>query len=101
MKQLSSIHLLTIFTVTFTALGVQGHIAAWHKGAFHCFSCLRFSNGLPGMYCLNGTTGQDNQNTNEAVNPLYQVSSQIFNSLQVHIAVFSSSSHFKTGGFIM
>ncbi|KDR69809.1 hypothetical protein GALMADRAFT_145206 [Galerina marginata CBS 339.88] len=37
-------------------LEVNAHIAAWHKG----------------MYCLNGTTGTDNQNTNDAVQPLYQ-----------------------------
>ncbi|KAF8228797.1 hypothetical protein L208DRAFT_1403170 [Tricholoma matsutake] len=49
--------ILTVLTVTFTLLRVHGHIVAWHKG----------------MYCLNGTTGTDNQNTNEAVNPLYQL----------------------------
>ncbi|KIL67972.1 hypothetical protein M378DRAFT_9212 [Amanita muscaria Koide BX008] len=38
---------------------VQGHIAAWNKG----------------MYCLNGTVpGVDDQNTNSAVTPLYQLS---------------------------
>lgn len=41
-----------------TATLVQAHIAAWNEG----------------MYCLNGTSGQDNQNANEAVTPLYQLS---------------------------
>ncbi|KDQ19064.1 hypothetical protein BOTBODRAFT_171020 [Botryobasidium botryosum FD-172 SS1] len=36
----------------------RAHIFAWHKA----------------MYCLNGTTaGQDNANTNDAVNPLYDL----------------------------
>ncbi|TFK64060.1 hypothetical protein BDN72DRAFT_288494 [Pluteus cervinus] len=36
---------------------VLGHVAAWH----------------PAMYCLNGTSGQDDQNTSEMCNPLYQL----------------------------
>ncbi|KAF9465322.1 hypothetical protein BDZ94DRAFT_1254262 [Collybia nuda] len=47
------------FTITFSLMHVRGHIAPWHKG----------------MYCLNGTTPDvDDQTTNEAVNPLYQLS---------------------------
>ncbi|KAJ2917948.1 hypothetical protein MD484_g2430, partial [Candolleomyces efflorescens] len=38
---------------------VSGHVAAWHKG----------------MYCLNGTTpGVDNQDANEIVTPLWELS---------------------------
>jgi len=44
----------------FNLLRVHGHIVPWHKG----------------MYCLNGTTGVDNPGTNEAVNPLYQLTFQ-------------------------
>ncbi|PPQ98999.1 hypothetical protein CVT24_003481 [Panaeolus cyanescens] len=36
---------------------VSGHVAVWH----------------PGMYCLNGTSGRDDPNTNQIVNPLFQL----------------------------
>jgi len=50
-------HLLFNF-VLFSLLGsTRGHVVAWHKG----------------MYCLNGTSGSDDPSTNEAVNPLYQL----------------------------
>ncbi|TFK26683.1 hypothetical protein FA15DRAFT_637078 [Coprinopsis marcescibilis] len=45
-------------SATHLFLPANGHIAAWHKG----------------MYCLNGTEpGRDNQNTNDAVNPLHML----------------------------
>ncbi|KAF9476867.1 hypothetical protein BDN70DRAFT_881859 [Pholiota conissans] len=47
-----------LFVLDKLALGVNGHVAAWHKG----------------MYCLNGTiSGVDDQDTNSAVQPLYQL----------------------------
>ncbi|KAJ3765688.1 hypothetical protein FB446DRAFT_759897 [Lentinula raphanica] len=36
---------------------VQAHVAAWHYA----------------MYCLNGTSGYDNPNTNDAIQPLYKM----------------------------
>ncbi|KAG8798378.1 hypothetical protein FRC18_008675, partial [Serendipita sp. 400] len=36
---------------------IQAHMAPYHSS----------------MWCLNGTSGQDNQNTNDAVNPLYML----------------------------
>ncbi|RDB14866.1 hypothetical protein Hypma_016410 [Hypsizygus marmoreus] len=47
-----------VFVVASSVLRVHGHVAAWHKG----------------MYCLNGTTGEDRPDTNDAVNPLFQLS---------------------------
>ncbi|ESK91302.1 hypothetical protein Moror_2816 [Moniliophthora roreri MCA 2997] len=44
-------------TLSLSLAGANAHIAAWHKG----------------MYCLNGTTGEVNLNSNEAVTPLYQL----------------------------
>ncbi|KAF8074005.1 hypothetical protein FPV67DRAFT_1480188 [Lyophyllum atratum] len=50
----------TLLSIAMVALlgSVRGHIVPWHKG----------------MYCLNGTSGQDDPSTNEAVNPLFQLS---------------------------
>ncbi|KAF9047830.1 hypothetical protein BJ165DRAFT_1124076 [Panaeolus papilionaceus] len=45
-------------TLWLTSLdSVSGHVAVWH----------------PAMYCLNGTSGGDDPNTNQMVNPLYQL----------------------------
>jgi len=53
-----TISTLFFMTASFLLRNVHGHIAPWHKG----------------MYCLNGTSGQDDPGTNDAVNPLYQLS---------------------------
>ena len=69
----SSLYFLTVFTFIFNLLCVvRGHIVAWHKGTIYLLPDYYFST-IIGMYCLNGTTGVDEQSTNEAVNPLYQV----------------------------
>lgn len=61
-------------TIAFATF-VQGHIAAWHKGSFLLLINLTNAN-LPlfiAMYCLNGTSGSDDPNTDDAVNPLYDL----------------------------
>ncbi|KAJ7671654.1 hypothetical protein DFH06DRAFT_121450 [Mycena polygramma] len=53
--------LSTVFFASLTFPFAAAHVAAWHKG----------------MYCLNGTTpGQDDQNTNEIVNPLFNMTKE-------------------------
>jgi hypothetical protein len=66
------------------------------------FPCCRPSNAYcgSGMYCLNGTTGVDNQNTNEAVNPLYQVSHRKASRRFLNMTAVPSFDS-KTGGFTM
>lgn len=72
--------LLTFFNVFLTT---QAHVAAWHKGK--PILIVRFAVDLNkkthifpltslGMYCLNGTQpGVNDQNTNDAVQPLFMV----------------------------
>ncbi|KAJ3985925.1 hypothetical protein F5890DRAFT_1506937 [Lentinula detonsa] len=49
--------LLLLAWLTTTIEVVQAHVAAWHYA----------------MYCLNGTSRYDNPNTNDAIQPLYQM----------------------------
>ena len=85
----------------FNMLRVHGHIVAWHKGAIYLFPYYFFSIVI-GMYCLNGTTGVDNQNTNEAVNPLFLVwLATAFVKPPADCDPYLISSNFKTGGFTM
>jgi hypothetical protein len=70
-----TLRLFLFFLSVFTPL-VLGHIAAWNKGAL--LLSLLFEHfpheGLPGMYCLNGTrSGVDDSDTNDAVGPLWEV----------------------------
>ena len=53
---------------------VHGHVAAWHKGDRDSGETrLIVLTVLTGMYCLNGTTGEDNPNTSDIVTPLFNV----------------------------
>ncbi|KIK60325.1 hypothetical protein GYMLUDRAFT_200411 [Collybiopsis luxurians FD-317 M1] len=55
---LLSLHILAFLGIlSYLAVAVQGHVAAWHYA----------------MYCLNGTSGYDNPNNNDPVQPLYQM----------------------------
>ncbi|KAG8856696.1 hypothetical protein FRB91_000401 [Serendipita sp. 411] len=52
--------MIPFITVSFALAlvpAIQAHMAPYHSS----------------MWCLNGTSGQDNQNTNDAVNPLYML----------------------------
>lgn len=61
-------------TLWLTSLdSVSGHVAVWHPGASAENSVEPSAKTPIAMYCLNGTSGGDDPNTNQMVNPLYQV----------------------------
>lgn len=72
--------LLCVAMFSFIVTEVNAHVAAWHKGMYISYMTLismlcdyEFSL-RKAMYCLKGNVqGVDNQQTDEAVIPLYQV----------------------------